>query len=158
MFHNAISEIRNGRKESCWIWFILPTPPYFVQGKEVGSTWNRYYALRSDEEVLAYLAFADEKINLRRNYIEILNAISEQLQNGFTLFLLFGPGDSKKVKSSVMLFARIAQRTGDEDLQKCCKRFHESLLLPRDGGKKKSKIKKMLKSTLLHKRLQWGAR
>ena len=40
------------------MWFLIPTPPYVVDGKERGSIRNQRYALRSDEEVREYLRLA----------------------------------------------------------------------------------------------------
>ena len=37
------------------MWFMIPTPPYVVDGVERGSARNRRFALRSDEEVREYL-------------------------------------------------------------------------------------------------------
>ncbi|CAJ1446705.1 unnamed protein product [Effrenium voratum] len=57
VYSRALREIGNGQKESCWMWFLIPTPPYVVDGKERGSIRNQRYALRSDEEVREYLRF-----------------------------------------------------------------------------------------------------
>jgi len=61
-FWQAIEEIKNGRKESCWSWFLLPTAPYIVDGVELGSSTNRAYALRGDDAVVAYLTFPTTSI------------------------------------------------------------------------------------------------
>ena len=37
------------------MWFMIPTPPYLVDGVERGSARNRRFALRSEEEVRDYL-------------------------------------------------------------------------------------------------------
>ena len=37
------------------MWFMIPTPPYVVDGVERGSARNRRFALRSDQEVREYL-------------------------------------------------------------------------------------------------------
>ena len=37
------------------MWFMIPTPPYLVDGIERGSARNRRFALRTDEEVREYL-------------------------------------------------------------------------------------------------------
>ena len=46
----ALSEIRGGRKQSHWIWYIFPQ----IQGLGFSST-SRYYALSSLEEAKAYI-------------------------------------------------------------------------------------------------------
>lgn len=30
-FAKALLEIQKGRKSSCWMWFIIPTPPHIVK-------------------------------------------------------------------------------------------------------------------------------
>ena len=38
-YHNqALSELRSGHKASCWSWYVLPTPPFIKNGREVGSS------------------------------------------------------------------------------------------------------------------------
>lgn len=37
------------------MWFMIPTPPYLVDGVERGSARNRRFALRSEDEVRDYL-------------------------------------------------------------------------------------------------------
>merc|ERR1719188_338046 len=81
-FEDALQEIRNGQKRGHWSWFILPTPPYVVNGREVGSPMNREFALRSDEEGIAYLRFRDGSVNLRQNYFDIMVSIRDQLRAG----------------------------------------------------------------------------
>eukprot|EP00956_Cyclotella_meneghiniana_P012559 scaffold17859_cov64-Cyclotella_meneghiniana.AAC.1 len=61
MFTTALSEIRRGEKESCWLWFVLPTAPYVVNGVERGSSINRHFALRGDDAVKAFLTFPPQK-------------------------------------------------------------------------------------------------
>merc|ERR1719198_825330 len=78
----ALREIRAGKKETCWMWFELPTPPYIVDGVEKGSARNQKYALRTDQEGYAYLNFESDGVNLRTNYLEMMKAIRDQLQSG----------------------------------------------------------------------------
>merc|ERR1712151_1328914 len=70
----AMTELRHGAKTSCWMWYIMPTPPHIVNGIEKGSSNNVRNAIRSDEEAHAYLAFEADDVNLRNNYIEIISA------------------------------------------------------------------------------------
>ena len=35
-FPRAVAELRKGRKRSCWMWYVCPTPPFVVDGEEVG--------------------------------------------------------------------------------------------------------------------------
>jgi uncharacterized protein (DUF1810 family) len=118
MLDTALSEIQAGQKQSCWLWFILPTAPYIVNGIEHGSSMNRRYALRSDDECLAYV----ENVLLRRNYMDMLNAIQIQLSRGNTMRHLFGPNDDIKAITSFRLFERIANVVQDEELANVCRR------------------------------------
>jgi uncharacterized protein (DUF1810 family) len=118
MLDTALSEIQAGQKQSCWLWFILPTAPYIVNGIEHGSSMNRRYALRSDDECLAYV----ENVSLRRNYIDVMNAIRTQLYHGNTMRHLFGSNDDVKAITSFRLFERIANVVQDEELSNLCRR------------------------------------
>ena len=73
-FPRAVAELRKGRKRSCWMWYVCPTPPFVVDGEEVGSAKNRRYAIRSVEEGRAYLRFRDADADLRANYLEVLGS------------------------------------------------------------------------------------
>jgi len=116
VFPQALREIRAGRKSSCWMWFVVPTPPHVVNGVERGSSWNRKYALRGDEAARAYLAFEADGVNLRTNYLEIMSAVRDQLQTGRKASSLMGAFDAPKLRSSARLFERITRDTGDEEL------------------------------------------
>ena len=126
-FANAIQEIKNGYKESCWSWFMLPTAPYIVDGVERGSYMNREYALRGDDAVEAYLTFQTTTtidgtpINLRSNYLEIVSAMRDQLRhNGLTLSDIMGDMDDRKAISSFRLFERIGRNMNDKELYHLC--------------------------------------
>ena len=116
----ALNELQNGCKESCWSWYFLPTPPHLVDGVERGSPMNQKYALRSDDQVHAFLEFARGDVSLRRNYIEIVTAIRQQLQHGLTLRELLGPMDAPKAISSFHLFERIGLDRNDTELYTVC--------------------------------------
>lgn len=123
-FAIAHSEISQGEKVTCWLWFILPTAPYIVNGKEVGSYMNKRYALRGDDAVEAYLKrnrddIDESGVNLRRNYISIIKAVEDQLIHGNTMKKLF-PGDDVKAISSIELFYRIGVKMNDLELVALC--------------------------------------
>jgi hypothetical protein len=68
-FDIALSEIKRGKKRSCWSWFILPVAPWIVNGIERGSFTNRRYALRTDEQAKEYenylfFVIIETKVNL----------------------------------------------------------------------------------------------
>lgn len=113
MHAKAVCEIRRGKKESCWMWFVVPTPPYIANGVEEGSPNNRRYAIRSDEEAKAYLQFRANGVDLRDNYVEVMAALKDQFAAGKTPF---GSVDAPKLRSSLKLFERIARDMCDEAL------------------------------------------
>jgi len=120
-FDDALAEIRAGCKQTCWLWFVLPTAPYLdARGNEVGSSMNQHFALRGDDCVEAYLQFERKGINLRQNYLTILKAVQEQLEDGVTMLRLFGPMDVTKAQSSFQLFRRIAHAMHDAELEMQC--------------------------------------
>ena len=119
-FRTALAEIDGGKKRSHWSWFVLPVAPWIVDGVERGSPTNQYYALRTDEQAVAYLQF-DAGV-LRRNYLAMLAAIEAQLEKGVTLRLLMGVMDDPKARSSFGLFERIAASVGDDELRVTCAR------------------------------------
>eukprot|EP00440_Ansanella_granifera_P000094 gb/GFBE01000102.1/.p1 GENE.gb/GFBE01000102.1/~~gb/GFBE01000102.1/.p1 ORF type:complete len:290 (+),score=66.88 gb/GFBE01000102.1/:1-870(+) len=109
IYPRALREINAGKKETCWMWHMIPTPPYMVNGVEKGSARNQKYALRSDEEVRAYLRFEADGVNLRENYLGIMQAIKDQLAKGVKVRQLIGVIDEPKLRSSAKLFERVAR-------------------------------------------------
>lgn len=109
VFDRALREIKAGSKNSCWMWFVIPTPPYIVDGVEMGSGTNRKYALRSDEEVRAFLSFEADGVHLGRNYLEMIVAMRDQLRKGVKPVKLVGVLDEPKLRSSVRLFERVTR-------------------------------------------------
>jgi uncharacterized protein (DUF1810 family) len=90
----ALSEIRQGRKQSHWMWFIFPQ----VQGLGLSST-SQFYGLRGLAEATAYL---DHEVLGGR-----LREISQALLDlpGSDAVAVFGGIDSLKLKSSMTIFA-----------------------------------------------------
>ena len=113
----ALGELRAGHKASCWSWYVLPTPPFIKNGREVGSGINRTYAIRSDDEAQAYLA--DEL--LRRNYFEVVSAMDDQLARGVKPVRLLGI-DVPRGVASVNFMGPQAHAAGDEELSTLCER------------------------------------
>jgi len=116
----ALVELKAGRKSSCWSWYILPTPPFIVNGKHVGSSINSFFALASDEETRAYLRFTHDGVDLRRNYIEIMRVIGDQLAAGMSAVKLLGM-DAKRLAASVAHFERVS-RDMDGEMHSACAR------------------------------------
>jgi len=114
IFAKALGEIRAGRKSSCWMWFVIPTPPHVVHGVEKGSSVNRKFALRSDEEARAYLAYENDGVSLRQNYLAMMTAVRDQLRAGKSVPSLMGQFDAPKLASSVRLFERVTRGSDDQ--------------------------------------------
>ena len=92
-FENALNEIKNGRKTSCWMWFIFPQ----IKGLGESST-SALYAINDLKEARAYLQ--DEY--LKNNTIEIINALLALPISNATQ--IFGYPDNLKLRSSMTLF------------------------------------------------------
>eukprot|EP00928_Gymnodinium_smaydae_P082266 TRINITY_DN65648_c0_g1_i1.p1 TRINITY_DN65648_c0_g1~~TRINITY_DN65648_c0_g1_i1.p1 ORF type:complete len:196 (+),score=47.87 TRINITY_DN65648_c0_g1_i1:84-590(+) len=129
-FQQALREVRAGRKRTHWMWFVVPTPPFLVDGEERGSPANRRYAIRSDEEGAAFLAFRSDGVDLRQNYLQIMNAIRQQLEDGKTALQLLGDADVEKLRSSAGFFQEIAEEEGDDEVAEVC----EAVLERMDDG------------------------
>jgi len=114
-FPKALGEIQAGRKSSCWMWYVIPSPPHMKNNREHGSCLNRKYAIRSKDEARAYLCHESCGVDLRSNYVEIMVALRNQLKTGKAARSVIGSFDEPKLKSSVLLFEEIT-RGEDEEL------------------------------------------
>ncbi|APX84009.1 MULTISPECIES: DUF1810 domain-containing protein [Methylorubrum] len=95
LYADALAEMRNGRKQSHWMWFIFP------QIAGLGSSaMARRYAIRSLAEAQAYLAhpLLGERL---RTCTRAANA-----WEGRSAHALFGAPDDVKFRSSMTLFAQ----------------------------------------------------
>ena len=104
----ALGEIKNGRKESHWMWYIFP------QLKELGySSTAKYYGLTKDEAK----AYIKDKI-LKSRLLEISQVLLELTSNNATEIL--GYPDDLKLKSCMTLFSEITPELEvfDQVLQK----------------------------------------
>lgn len=96
-YAQALRELRAGRKQSHWIWFVLP------QLRGLGrSAMAEHYGIADLAEARAYL----EDPLLRSRLEEVIRVISEQLQRpGQSLKMLMGSElDASKTISSLTLF------------------------------------------------------
>lgn len=114
-FAKALSEIQAGRKSSCWMWYVIPSPPHMKNNREHGSCLNRKYAIRSDDEAKAYLSHESHGVDLRSNYFDIMAALRDQLKAGKSAKSVIGSFDEPKLKCSVLLFEQIT-RGDDKEL------------------------------------------
>jgi len=95
-FERALAEIRRGRKQSHWMWYIFPQ----IAGLGFSET-SRFYAIKNKEEAELYLAHPV----LGARLVEISEALLEI--EGKTANQIFGSPDDMKLKSSMTLFGAL---------------------------------------------------
>lgn len=89
----ALKEIKNGRKQSHWMWYIFPQ----IKGLGMSET-SRYYGIDGEEEAKAYLDNEILGSRLREITSELLKL---NIDNPVDIF---GTIDAIKLKSSMTLF------------------------------------------------------
>ena len=98
MYATALKEIKNGEKESHWIWYIFP------QLRGLGYSPNAYtYGINGLEEAKAYL----EHPVLSARLIEISTALLSH--KGESIEDIMGDIDALKLRSSMTLFALVSK-------------------------------------------------
>lgn len=97
IYDSVLAELRSGRKRSHWIWFIFPQ----VDGLGHSST-SKHYAIKSIEEARQYLNHPV----LGARLLECTEAVLAV--EGRTASEIFGYPDDLKLKSSMTLFASVA--------------------------------------------------
>ena len=93
----ALTELRQGRKQSHWMWYIFPQ----YAGLGTSPTSQRY-AIKSAAEAEAYL----EHPLLGQRLTECAEAVL--LIDGRSAHQIFGSPDDIKLKSSATLFAHVS--------------------------------------------------
>ena len=100
-FSTALSEIRQGRKESHWMWFMFP------QLRGLGqSEMSEIYGISGKKEAKAYLEDPYLAENLRTLCRELLKLPANIDQ-------VFGYPDNLKLQSSITLFLFSAEEEDD---------------------------------------------
>ncbi|MFJ5294994.1 DUF1810 domain-containing protein [Pseudomonas sp. NPDC088368] len=101
LFERALSELRNGRKRSHWMWFIFP------QLKGLGhSEMAQRYGISGREEALAYLRHPCLGARLE----SCSRAVLQWKHRSATEIM--GSPDDLKLRSSMSLFASVAPELG----------------------------------------------
>jgi uncharacterized protein (DUF1810 family) len=96
VYLKALSEIKEGKKNSHWMWYIFP------QIKGLGSSETaKFYAITDLEEAAAYLSHPV----LGKHLIEIAEEVLNL--NGKTATQIFGTPDDMKLRSCMTLFANV---------------------------------------------------
>ncbi|MPR33574.1 DUF1810 domain-containing protein [Salmonirosea aquatica] len=97
VYETALKEIRNGRKQTHWMWFIFPQIVGLGQ-TEISKT----YAIKSREEALAYLNHPTLGERLREASQALLSVEDKSATD------IFGTPDDLKLRSSMTLFKSVS--------------------------------------------------
>jgi uncharacterized protein (DUF1810 family) len=92
----ALHEIKKGRKQSHWMWYIFPQ----LKGLGFSSTSN-YYAIKNKAEAVAYLAhpvLGHRLVQICGDLLQLKSRDAHQI---------FGSPDDQKLRSSMTLFATV---------------------------------------------------
>lgn len=116
-YAQALAEMKRGRKESHWMWYIFP------QLKGLGrSAMSEFYGISGMEEARAYLK--DPVLGAR--LVEICNALlALEVED---IVQVMGRPDDKKLKSSMTLFEAAAENP--EVFQRVLEKYYQG---KRDG-------------------------
>lgn len=95
-YATALSEIKNGKKRTHWMWYILPQ----VQGLGFSET-SKLYALQGLPEAAAFL----QDPVLGKRLVDICQALTELECNNPNQ--IFGSPDDLKLQSSMTLFCLV---------------------------------------------------
>lgn len=95
-YATALEEIKNGKKESHWMWYIFPQ----ISGLGFSET-SKLYAIKDLKEAKTFL----QEPVLGKRLIEISTALLQLESN--SPGRVFGSPDDMKLKSSMTLFAAI---------------------------------------------------
>lgn len=97
LYEAALAELRGGSKRSHWMWFIFPQ----IAGLGHSPT-SQYYSIKSAEEARQYLKHPV----LGARLLECAGALLDL--SGRSASQIFGFPDDMKLKSSMTLFASVA--------------------------------------------------
>ena len=111
-YRTALQEIKSGRKQSHWIWYIFPQ----IAGLGYSET-ARYYAIKDMNEAKAFL----DNSTLKKNLVEISQALLKV--DSDDAVRVMGWPDNLKLKSSMTLFA--LAEPGCEVFQKVLDKFFQ---------------------------------
>jgi uncharacterized protein (DUF1810 family) len=96
-YERAVTELREGRKQTHWMWFIFP------QIAGLGhSLMSQRYAIKDEAEARAYMAHAI----LGPRLLECASIVAALM--GKTAYDIFGSPDDMKLHSSATLFGQVS--------------------------------------------------
>src|SRR5687768_2566672 len=110
IYDEALAEIRAGRKQSHWMWFIFPQ----IAGLGFSDT-SRHFAIRDRAEAEAYLAHPVLGTRLRECAQATLDVKGRSAEE------IFGGIDALKLRSSATLFAAVS--AGDSVFHRLLDRY-----------------------------------
>lgn len=96
-YEQAMSEIRRGRKQSHWMWYVFPQ----LVGLGASPT-SVFYAIKTVDEARAYLAHPVLGTRLVSSMRAVLGV------DGRSALQIFGSPDDMKLRSCATLFASIS--------------------------------------------------
>lgn len=102
VYADALAELRRGRKQSHWMWFLFPQ----IAGLGRSET-ARFYAIRDRSEASDYLAHPLLGPRLAECTRAVLDHAGERSAEA-----IFGPVDTVKLRSSMTLFEAVATEGG----------------------------------------------
>lgn len=102
VYPRVVSELRAGRKQSHWMWFIFPQ----IEGLGF-SAMAQKYSIGSRAEAVAYLDHSVLGPRLRE-CTRLVSAVA-----GRDIHAILGSPDDMKFKSSMTLFAKVAADNAD---------------------------------------------
>lgn len=115
VYPQALAELRAGRKESHWMWFVLPQP------RGLGSSaMSEYFGLTSLEEARAYAAHPELGARLREATEALLAAPSHLSAQD-----ILGTPDDLKLRSCLTAFLRACPE--EERFARALERFFEGV-------------------------------
>lgn len=92
----ALSEIKKGRKQSHWIWYIFPQ----IQGLGLSET-SKFYAIKDTDEAAEFLShpvLGERLVRISKELLELdINDANK----------VFGSPDDMKLRSSMTLFSSL---------------------------------------------------
>ena len=124
-YPQALREIRNGRKQSHWIWYIFPQ----VQGLGFSET-SRLYGIRNKEEAKLYLKHPVLGKRLKEITAALLQLDTDDARH------VMGSPDDLKLRSCMTLFASLPESSP----------VFEEVLSKFFNGKKDEKTLQILKN------------
>lgn len=111
-FQDALSEIRNGKKQTHWMWFIFPQ----IDGLGMTET-TKFYAIKDITEASLFVQYPV----LGKRLIEITKALLDI--EGKTANEILGKPDDRKLKSCMTLFGSL--KGANPIFQKVLDKYYE---------------------------------